>query len=88
MYGQWPESLDDIKSIAPANIFVDQFNNGSFAYKFTDDSFKLYSKGKNNIDDKGRRRRGGDDWPIWPPKTSGRREPDESVKEDEPNASN
>ena len=64
--GNWPESLEDIKSIAPEEVFVDPFNNGSFVYKLTDDSFKLYSKGKNNIDEDGKYRRGRDDWPIWP----------------------
>jgi len=74
--GQWPEKLDDIKSIAPAEIFVDPFNNGSFAYKLTDDSFLLYSKGKNNIDEKGEydydwheNKAEPDDWLIWPPRT-------------------
>jgi hypothetical protein len=71
----WPESLNDIKSIAPEEIFVDPFNEGSFVYKLIDDSFKLYSKGLNNIDEDGKykRRYGetseGDDWLIWPPRT-------------------
>jgi len=65
---RWPESLDDIKSLAPAEIFIDSLNNGSFAYKLTDDSFKLYSKGKNNVDEDGRYRDPQDDWPIWPPR--------------------
>ena len=73
--GHWPDTLEDIKSLAPAEIFVDPFNNGSFVYKLTDDSFKLYSKGLNNIDEDGKykRRYGetseGDDWLIWPRKT-------------------
>ena len=49
-------------------IFVDPINNSSFVYKLTDDGFKLYSKGKNNIDENGEFKRSGpDDWPIWPP---------------------
>ena len=64
--GHWPETLDEIKALAPAEILVDPFNNGSFVYKLTDDSFMLYSKGKNNIDEDGKYRRGLDDWPIWP----------------------
>ncbi len=73
--GHWPETLDEIKTLALAEIFVDPFNNGSFVYKLTDDSFKLYSKGLNNIDEDGKykRRYGetseGDDWLIWPPRT-------------------
>jgi len=68
---RWPESLDDIKSIAPEEVFVDPFINGSFVYKLTDDNFNLYSKGKNNIDEGGKRdnESGEDDWQIWPPKT-------------------
>jgi len=74
--GRWPESLVDIKSIAPEEIFVDPFNEGPFVYKLTDDSFKLYSKGKNNIDQNGeydydwhQKKAEPDDWPLWPPKT-------------------
>ena len=76
--GTWPESLDDIKSLALAEIFVDPFNNGPFVYKLTDNSFMLYSKGKNNIDEKGEynydyeeEKAGPDDWLIWPPRTGG-----------------
>ncbi|MBW8039072.1 MAG: hypothetical protein FVQ85_03635 [Planctomycetes bacterium] len=61
--GRWPESLDIIQSSLQAEIFVDPFNNGSFVYKLTSDSFKLYSKGKNNIDEDEYE----DDWTIWPP---------------------
>ncbi len=72
----WPETLDEIKPFAPAEIFVDPINCNSFVYKPTDDSFKLYSKGKNNIDEDGKRDRwgeektGADDWLIWPPRGS------------------
>ena len=71
--GQWPKSLDDIKSSAPPEIFVDPINAGSFVYKPADDSFTLYSKGQNNIDDDGEGEdygdgTGTDDWPIWPPR--------------------
>ncbi|MBA7636927.1 hypothetical protein ES703_44555 [subsurface metagenome] len=65
---RWPESLDVIQSSLPAEILIDPYNNGPFVYKLTDDSFKLYSKGKNNIDEDGKYRRGPDDWPIWPPR--------------------
>jgi len=51
--GRWPESLDDIKSLAPAEIFVDPVNDDSFVYKLTEENFTLYSKGKNNIDENG-----------------------------------
>jgi len=51
--GQWPESLNDITSLAPAEIFVDPINGSSFVYKLTEENFTLYSKGKNNIDEDG-----------------------------------
>jgi hypothetical protein len=71
--GRWPEKLDDIKSIAPAEILVDPMNGGSFIYMLTDDSFTLYSKGQNNIDEAGEYKSNWpekaepDDWLIWPP---------------------
>lgn len=67
--GRWPGSLDEIKSLAPAEVFVDPINGSSFVYKLTDDSLKLYSKGKNDIDEGGKRKGGQDDWLIWPQKS-------------------
>ena len=70
--GQWPERLEDIKTPAQPEIFIDPFNGGSFVYKLTEENFTLYSKGKNNIDEDGKRDRwgeektGADDWLIWP----------------------
>lgn len=68
--GQWPETLDQIKSSAPGEIFVDPINGGSFVYKLTEENFALYSKGKNNIDEGGRYKivpgDECDDRPIWP----------------------
>ena len=72
-HGSWPESLDDVKSLAPAEIFVDPVNGGSFVYRLTDESFLLYSKGQNNIDDGGEHDEWfykgpmADDRMIWPP---------------------
>ena len=74
--GNWPESLDEIKLFTLEEIFVDPISRSSFMYKFTDDNFKLYSKGKNNIDEDGKRDRrgdqktGADDWLIWPQRSS------------------
>jgi len=72
--GHWPESLEDIKPLADDKIFTDPLNGSSFVYKLTNENFILYSIGKNNIDDDGRRDRwnkektGADDWLIWPKK--------------------
>ena len=62
-YGRWPENLDDVKSLVPAEIFVDPINGDSFVYKLTEENFTLYSKGKNNIDNDGEYI---GDWRIWP----------------------
>jgi hypothetical protein len=78
--GYWPESLDDIKSLSPAEIFVDPINGGPFVYKLTEENFTLYSKGKNNIDEGGEynshldpntfeKTIEEDDWLIWPPES-------------------
>jgi len=64
----WPESLNQIKSSLPQEILTDPHNNGPFVYKLTDNTFRLYSKGKNNVDEDGRYRDPQDDWPIWPPR--------------------
>ncbi|MHC4149975.1 MAG: hypothetical protein ACYSR5_10875, partial [Planctomycetota bacterium] len=61
--GHWPKSLDDIKVMTAPETLVDPMNDGSFVYKLTEDSFTLYSKGKNEIDEDGEY---PDDWPIWP----------------------
>ncbi|MCK4753182.1 MAG: hypothetical protein KAS75_07025, partial [Planctomycetes bacterium] len=64
--GDWPESLDEIKAFVPAETFIDPTNEGVFVYKLTDDSFTLYSKGLNGIDEDGKREDEQDDWQIWP----------------------
>jgi hypothetical protein len=80
-HGQWPDSLDNVKSLAPPELFVDPVNNDSFVYRLTEDGFTFYSKGKNNIDEDGLRNIIFDPndpkWPetkeddhiIWPPKS-------------------
>ena len=80
--GQWPQMLDDIKPIAPAEILVDPINGGSFVYKLTEENFTLYSKGKNNIDEDGNRDQesGADDWLIWP--TSSRKSKKEKANDE------
>jgi hypothetical protein len=83
-YGHWPKNLDAVKPFAPPEFFVDPMNGSSFVYKVMDDSFMLYSKGENNIDEGGEHRldrrgdggdqwgypqTGADDWLIWPPRS-------------------
>ncbi|MHC4486925.1 MAG: hypothetical protein ACYS4T_17240 [Planctomycetota bacterium] len=68
--GRWPEGLDEVKGLAAEEVFVDPINGDSFVYKLTEDNFTLYSRGKNNVDEGGKRKGGSDDWLIWPPKGS------------------
>jgi len=69
--GFWPVNLDDVKSMAREEIFVDPTNGGDFVYEITEENFRLYSKGKNGIDEDGERDEiaGADDRLIWPRKT-------------------
>ena len=64
--GHWPEKLAVLKPLAPAEIFIDPVNNGSFVYKLTEKNFVLYSKGKNNIDEDGKRDDSGVSIPLGP----------------------
>lgn len=85
--GRWPENLDAIRPSVPAEALIDPQNNGSFVYECAGQTFTLYSKGKNGIDNDGRRSispTGGsalpeqveDDVLFWPPKN---REPAEEI---------
>ena len=78
--GRWPESLDMIKDTSKPEYFVDPSNGGSFVYKLRKDTFILYSRGINNIDEggqynfkydpqTGRRKIFQDDRLIWPPQS-------------------
>ena len=59
-----------------SELLLDPVNNDKFVYKLTGDSFMLYSKGKNGIDDGGVRKTvdDKDDDLYWPLKLS---DPDE-----------
>jgi hypothetical protein len=65
--GRWPASLDEIRPSLPTEILTDPFNKGPFIYKPVGDTFTLYSRGENNIDEDGEHV-SADDWPIWPPR--------------------
>ncbi|MHC4159585.1 MAG: tripartite tricarboxylate transporter TctB family protein [Planctomycetota bacterium] len=72
--GRWPESLDELEPLVPAEVLVDPINNGTFVYKLTEENFTLYSKGKNNIDEGGERddEAEKDDRLIWPTRRRGK----------------
>jgi len=63
-HGRWPQSLDQIQSQVPAEMFIDPFGS-ALIYRLADDSFTLYSKGPNKLDENGKRKDGCDDCPIW-----------------------
>jgi len=71
--GHWPGSLDEIKPSLSEEILTDPFNRGPFVYKPSGDTFRLYSRGRNNIDEDGRWESDAwesgvnDDWLVWPP---------------------
>ena len=71
-HGTWPESLDEIKHDVPPNALVDPTGNDDFVYTIEGNTFRLYSKGINNIDEAGRRDyipdldKYQDDIAIWP----------------------
>ena len=60
--GNWPESLDMIAPLLPAEILGDTKRCGSFIYKRLDRDFVLYSTGPDCFDQGGR----SDDVPVWP----------------------
>jgi len=78
--GHWPQSLDDLQPFADKDTLIDPQNNGPFVYKVTEDSFILYGRGPNKIDEGGRfHMEGGDDWLIWPRKIPQTKEKDSEV---------
>ena len=50
----WPQNLEQILNSVASEILIDPTNGGSFVYKLTNDSFMLYSKGANGIDENGK----------------------------------
>jgi hypothetical protein len=53
--GHWPQRLEEVRPLVTAEIFVDPISNSSFVYKSAEENFVLYSKGKNGIDEDGKR---------------------------------
>lgn len=82
----WPENLDEIKDLTKEENFIDTVNGQSFAYKRSDGSFILYSKGKNGIDNGGQqysypKDKENDDINIWPLKRCQKESPKETSAE-------
>ena len=65
--GQWPETLEEIKSTVPELAWVDPYTKASFIYKKEGDGFRLYSKGPNGTDENGSHDGPADDQLFWPP---------------------
>jgi len=72
-HGVWPPSLDLISERIPPEMSDDPTSGSAFVYALDGDTFKLYSKGLNRIDEHGREGhnkatdRNEDDIAIWPP---------------------
>lgn len=75
--GRWPKTLKQIENLVDSEVLVDAFAESPFVYKPTDEDFRLYSKGKNGVDEDGQyevkysedyrtRETVTDDWMIWP----------------------
>ena len=52
-HGEYPTELEDLTPTFLPSIPVDRFADGPLKYERTDDGFRLYSVGKNMIDDNG-----------------------------------
>lgn len=65
---RYPESLDNLTAINPLAL-IDTSNDQPFVYRLMDESFILYSTGRNKIDDGGIKTRfyNLDDVRAWPP---------------------
>lgn len=69
----WPVTLDAISEYVPREAFSDPTSDEVFVYQREGDSFRLYSKGFNRIDEGGRRGyvraldKSEDDIWLWPP---------------------
>jgi hypothetical protein len=84
----WPENLAEIADLTNEENFIDPANGQSFVYKLTGDSFTLYGRGKNGIDNGGQRYsdkkdENNDDINIWPLKPCKKELP--KVISEEPN---
>ena len=85
-HGAWPQTLDAISEYVPAEAFLDPTNGGAFVYTLDGDSFKLYSKGPNRVDEGARHGyvkaldKIENDIPIWPPPVP---EPKDKLTDDE-----
>ncbi|UCF15376.1 MAG: hypothetical protein JSW59_18380, partial [Phycisphaerales bacterium] len=65
--GSWPESLEQIEPRPLGEVLIDPRNNGPFGYKLAGDSFVLYTRGPNGIDEIGTALSAEDDYAFWPP---------------------
>jgi hypothetical protein len=53
-HGSWPKHLDQIKELVPGEVLIDPVNGSSFVYRMSGNTFMLYSRGKNGVDEDGR----------------------------------
>ena len=67
-FGHWPDGLDEFATETDPTLFVDSLNGGSFIYEKHEGGFRLYSTGKDGVDDGGVKdnETGCDDILFWP----------------------
>ena len=65
-YGFWPDTLDQLTEFTTEDTFCDPLNNDTLVYQKNGEDFKLYSKGKNGIDEGGSCEDEADDMLLWP----------------------
>jgi len=84
-HGTWPATLDAISEYVPVEAFADPISGDTFVYTRDGDSFRLYSKGLNRLDEGGRQDYVReldiveDDIWLWPPPAPEPELPDEEV---------
>ena len=61
--GHWPETLAELAGRGDPQLWTDPLNGGVFVYRPEGQAFRLYTKGRNSVDEGGA---GGDDFSFWP----------------------
>ena len=64
---RWPDRLDEIKVLVPAQALLDPYTGQPFVYAPAGEVFRLFARGPNGIDDSRSPANRADDVPIWPP---------------------
>lgn len=86
-HGVWPDALESLSEYVPSEAFLDPMSGSGYVYASDGSSFRLYSKGRNRIDEGGRHgyvrtlKKVEDDIWIWPPPAP--KPPEDELTDDE-----